>query len=57
MSDYIYRCKDCGEEFDEPAVHIENHPEVEWGEEYWEVCPHCGSFNYDKIEDDEEEEE
>lgn len=57
MFDYIYRCKDCGEEFDEPAVHIENHPEVDWGEEYWEVCPHCGSFNYDKIEDDEEEEE
>lgn len=57
MPDYMYRCNDCGEEFDDPAVHTERHPEVEWGCEHWYVCPHCGSTNFEETEDEEEEED
>lgn len=55
MPEYMYRCNDCGEEFDDPATHEERHPEVEWGSEFWEVCPCCGSCDFEEIEDEEEE--
>ena len=56
MPEYQYICNDCGEEFDEPGVHVEPHPEVGWGEERWAVCPYCGSEDFTEQEEEEEEE-
>ena len=57
MSDYKYRCVDCGREFDEPGTGY-NHLEY-WGasctEEY-DCCPYCGG-DFDEIEDEDEESE
>lgn len=50
----MYKCWDCEEEFEEYSEHEEYHPEVHTSE-YWSVCPHCGSTNFEEIEDEEEE--
>ena len=47
----LYKCRDCGREFDEPGV------DREYGE-YWgspfterfEVCPFCGSADFEENE-------
>lgn len=52
----MYRCLECGEEFEEPAEHEEFHPEVH-ASEYWSICPHCGGDIFEEIKDEEEEEE
>ena len=43
-----YKCRECGEEFDEPYRWVEMHG-FTWGPgEYWSACPHCGSCDYDE---------
>lgn len=50
----MYKCKNCGEVFDEPRVYKEYHgfdnlPEI------WSCCPCCGG-DYTEVEDDSDEE-
>ena len=48
MSAYNYKCRECGEYFDEPRCWVEMHG-FTWGPgEHWSVCPHCGSCDYDE---------
>lgn len=43
-----YKCRECGEEFDEPYCWVEMHG-FAWGPgEPWSACPHCGSCDYDE---------
>ena len=57
-----YKCRECGEEFDEPYCWVEMHG-FTWGPgEHWSACPHCGSCDYDdfyiveaELEDEDEE--
>ena len=57
MSAYNYKCRECGEYFDEPHC---------WGEmpgfprgrgAPWSACPYCGSCDYDEAYVVEREEE
>lgn len=43
-----FRCNDCDEIFDEPQTLSEYHPEVH-ADETFEVCPHCGSTNFEEV--------
>ena len=43
----IYKCIDCGEEFDEPYRWIETHGFTDGFCEHWSACPNCKSTNYD----------
>ena len=44
-----YKCRECGEEFDEPHCWVEMHG-FTWGPgEQWSECPHCGSCDYDEL--------
>ena len=48
MSAYRYKCRECGEYFDEPHCWIEMHG-FTWGPgEHWSACPYCGSCDYDE---------
>ena len=47
MSVYMYKCRDCGAEFDEPYVYYERHGFTYGSFEKWSECPHCGSCDYD----------
>ena len=42
-----YKCRDCGEEFDEPYRWVETHGFTDGLYEHWSACPHCGSCDYD----------
>lgn len=51
----MYRCNDCGCEFEEPKEIKENMGEF-WGMpayETWYVCPNCNDNDYEEMEDDE----
>lgn len=60
----MYKCIDCGREFDEPeseTVAWEDYygvssmfPDRHYG--YITVCPFCGSEEFDEIEEEEEDE-
>ena len=57
MSDYKYRCLDCGAKFDEPGTGY-NFSEC-WGrtvKEEYDCCPYCGG-DFEEIEDEESEDE
>lgn len=54
----VYVCTDCREEFDEPGTRVEREY-IDYGPSgYWaivdeiDVCPSCGSENFDPIESD-----
>lgn len=49
-----YKCKDCGEVFDEPQEYVERHGFDDGFAERWSCCPYCGG-SYAEVEDDEEE--
>lgn len=63
-----YKCRECGEYFDEPHRWVERHG-FDYGPfEHWSACPYCGSCDYDEAyivereeealeEDDEDEDE
>ena len=42
----MYKCKDCGREFDEPYIHKEGHGFVEPPFEKERLCPNCKSNNF-----------
>lgn len=41
-----YKCRDCGEYFDEPHRWVEKHGFADGPYEKWSACPHCGSCDY-----------
>ena len=43
----MFKCKDCGCEFDEPKYNREYHG-LEYGYEELGVCPSCGSTEYEE---------
>ena len=42
-----YKCRECGEEFDEPYRWVETHGFTDGLYENWSCCPHCKSTDYD----------
>ena len=42
----MYKCRECGYEFDEPHVYYESHGFTNGPSERWSECPHCGSCDY-----------
>ena len=48
MSAYRYKCRECGEYFDEPHCWVERHGFTYGPFEHWSACPCCGSCNYDE---------
>lgn len=59
MSAYTYKCRECGEEFDEPHRWVERHGFTNGPFEYWSACPCCGSCDYAEsyvVEREEDEE-
>lgn len=40
----MFKCRDCGCEFEEPKAYEENHGEGLW--ETMHACPNCGSNDY-----------
>lgn len=51
----MYRCKDCGEIFDEPRHWTEQHGFSDGLYEHWEGCPCCGGAFEDYDEEVDEE--
>ncbi len=52
----MYKCEDCGREFDEPDIITETHGLSSPPFEKVAVCPYCNSTDYsDAIEDEEDE--
>ena len=43
----MYKCRECGCEFDEPYTYVERHGFTHGPFERWSECPHCGSCDYD----------
>ena len=43
-----YKCRECGEEFDEPYRWVEMHGLTHGPYEPWSACPFCGSCDYDE---------
>ena len=43
----MFKCRECGCEFDEPYVYYERHGFTHGPFERWSECPHCGSCDYD----------
>lgn len=43
-----YKCRECGEEFDEPYRWVETHGLTHGPYEQWSACPFCGSCDYDE---------
>lgn len=37
-----YKCRCCGEVFDEPRVYVETHGFTDGLYETWSCCPYCG---------------
>ena len=61
-----YKCRECGEEFDEPYRWVETHGFTDGLYENWSACPNCESTDYDyahivqselELRDDEEVDE
>ena len=61
----MFKCRECGCEFDEPHVYYERHGFTHGPFEQWSECPHCGSCDYGdanivkrelKVEDEEDDE-
>lgn len=55
-----YRCKECGEIFDEPMIVRNNQGCTSAGAIMWEtfcVCPNCGEGSYEEYNEDEEYDE
>ena len=55
----MYRCNDCGREFEEPASYDDYRGEF-WGQPVSEriaVCPFCESGDFDEIKEDSDDEE
>lgn len=48
MSAYNYKCRECGEYFDEPHCWVEMHGFTYGPGEHWSACPYCGSCDYDE---------
>lgn len=46
----MYKCKDCGEVFDEPHHVVERHGFDDGYAEHFYVCPNCGG-TYEEVED------
>ena len=57
MSAYSYKCRECGEYFDEPHCWVERHGFTYGPFEHWSACPYCGSCDYDEAYVVEREEE
>ena len=57
MSAYKYKCRECGEYFDEPHCWVERHGFTYGPFEHWSACPYCGSCDYDEAYIVEREEE
>lgn len=57
----MYKCRDCGEYFEEPEIYYEKHEF--WGApctEEIQCCPYCESNDFDeswKVEEEEQEKE
>lgn len=48
----MYRCKDCGEIFDDPATQYEYHPYgMGYAHEEWAVCPCCRDTDFEEVEE------
>jgi len=54
---YIYKCNDCGYEFEYPKIIEESHGLDTPPYERFAVCPCCLDTDYDEIIDIEEEDE
>lgn len=57
MSCGDYKCRECGEYFDEPHRWVEMHGFTYGPGEHWSACPYCGSCDYDEAYVVEREEE
>lgn len=57
MSYGEYKCRECGEYFDEPHRWVEMHGFTYGPGEHWSACPYCGSCDYDEAYVVEREEE
>lgn len=53
----MYKCRECGSEFDEPRKWAERHGFPYGPFEHWSACPYCGSCDYDDAYVVEREEE
>ena len=42
----MFKCRECGCEFDEPHVYYESHGFDYGPREKWSECPHCSSCDY-----------
>lgn len=51
-----YKCKCCGEVFDEPRRYVETHGFTDGLYETWSCCPYCGG-DYEDYDPDEEVDE
>ena len=49
-----YKCKNCGEVFDEPLRYVETHGFTDGLYETWGCCPCCGG-DYEPYEETDEE--
>lgn len=49
----MYKCKQCGEVFDEPHIYYEVHGFTDGIYETQSRCPYCGG-DYHEVEDEEE---
>ena len=42
----MFKCRECGCEFDKPFTYVERHGFTHGPFERWGECPHCGSCDY-----------
>lgn len=55
----MFRCAECGSEFEEPRAVQESRGEF-WGAPCWETiycCPFCGDTCFDEVQDEEDDDE
>lgn len=45
----MYKCHDCGSEFEQPYQYKENHGFMDGWAEIFTVCPDCGSGRFEEI--------
>lgn len=57
MSYGNFKCRECGEYFDEPHTYVETHGFTHGPFERFSECPYCGSGDYDEAYIVEREEE
>ena len=43
----MFKCRECGCEFNEPHTYVERHGFTSGPFEHWSECPQCGSCDYD----------